>query len=121
MKLGRALRSPWLRGGVAVLVLGFAVAAIWWRGPDWGAVWNAFDVVEWRWVIVAVFINLLSVVARSIAWQLTIDQAIPEPHPRYRHVFSSFCVGLARKRRAAGEGRGTRARRGAAPAHARAR
>jgi len=94
MRLRRTLRNPWLRGGVAVLLLALAVVAIWWRGPDWGAVWNAFDVVEWRWVIVAVVINLLSVVARSIAWQLTIDQATPEPHPRYRHVFSSFCVGL---------------------------
>jgi hypothetical protein len=94
MKLRRTLRSPWFRGGVALALLVFAVGAIWWRGPDWGAVWNAFDVVEWRWVIVAVFINLLSVVARSFAWQLTIDQATPEPHPRYRHVFSSFCVGL---------------------------
>ena len=48
----------------------------------------------WRWVILAVFINFLSIVARSVAWQLTIDQALPEPHPRNSHVFSAFCVGL---------------------------
>jgi hypothetical protein len=94
MTLRRTLRSPWLRTGVALAVLAFAVIAIWWRGPDWGAVWNAFDVVEWRWVILAVFINLLSVVARCFAWQLTIGQATPEPHPRFAHVFSSFCIGL---------------------------
>ena len=94
MTLGRWLRSPWLRGGAAVLVLVTAVAAIWWRGPDWGAVWHSFDGVEWSWVVIAVFINLLSVVARSIAWRLTIGQALPEPHPTYRQVFSSFCVGL---------------------------
>jgi uncharacterized membrane protein YbhN (UPF0104 family) len=93
-KLGRRLRSPWVRGGAALIVLAGAVAAIWWRGPDWGAVWNAFDFVEWRWVVVAVFINLLSVVARSIAWRLTIGQALPEPHPSYGKVFSAFCVGL---------------------------
>ena len=81
MTLGRWLRSPWLRGGAAVLVLVTAVAAIWWRGPDWGAVWHSFDGVEWSWVVIAVFINLLSVVARSIAWRLTIGQALPEPHP----------------------------------------
>ena len=46
MTLGRWLRSPWLRGGAAVVVLTAAVAAIWWRGPDWGAVWHSFDVVE---------------------------------------------------------------------------
>jgi glycosyltransferase 2 family protein len=94
MKLGRRLRSPWLRGAVALIVIGSAVGALWWRGPDWGAVLHAFDFVEWRWVILAVFINLLSVVARSIAWQLTIGQALPEPHPRFGQVFSSFCVGL---------------------------
>jgi uncharacterized membrane protein YbhN (UPF0104 family) len=57
-------------------------------------VWHAFDFVEWRWVVVAVVINFLSVVARSFSWQLTIGQALPEPHPRYRDVFSAFCVGL---------------------------
>ncbi len=94
MKLVQWSRSPWLRGGVAlVLVLG-AVLAIWWRGPDWGAVRDAFDAVTWRWVIVALFVNFLSIVARSIAWKLTVDQALPEPHPRYTHIFSAFCVGL---------------------------
>lgn len=94
MSVTRWLRSPWLRGALVLVVLGSAAAAIWWRGPDWGQVWHAFDFVEWRWVILAVFINLLSVVARSVSWQLTIGQALPEPHPRYRHVFSAFCVGL---------------------------
>jgi uncharacterized membrane protein YbhN (UPF0104 family) len=90
----RWLRSPWIRGGLTLLFLGGAVLAIWWRGPDWGAVWNAFDFVEWWWVVLAVFINLLSIIARSLSWQLTIEQALPEPHPRYGQVFSAFCVGL---------------------------
>jgi uncharacterized membrane protein YbhN (UPF0104 family) len=77
-----------------LLLIGVAVLAIWWRGPDWGAVWNAFDFVSWWWVVIAVAINLLSIVARSVSWRLTIGQALPEPHPRYRHVFSAFCVGL---------------------------
>ena len=94
MSAARWLRSPWLRGALVVLAVGGAVAAIWWRGPDWGQVWHAFDFVEWRWVVVAVFINFLSVLARSLSWQLTIGQALPEPHPRYRDVFSAFCVGL---------------------------
>ena len=94
MSAARWLRSPWLRGALVVLAVGGAVAAIWWRGPDWGQVWHAFDFVEWRWVVVAVFINFLSVLARSLSWQLTIGQALPEPHPRYREVFSAFCVGL---------------------------
>ena len=87
-------RNPWTRGVLVLLFLGVAFFAIWWRGPDWGTVWHAFDSVTWRWVILAVAINLLSIVARSIAWRLTVGQAVPEPHPSYVHVFSAFCVGL---------------------------
>jgi len=87
-------RSPWLRGGVGLALVVGTVLALWWRGPDWGAVWDAFDVVTWRWVVLAMFINFLSIVARSAAWKLTLDQALPEPHPRNSHVFSAFCVGL---------------------------
>ena len=94
MSLLRPFRSPWVRGLLVLLALVVAVVVIWWRGPDWGEVWNAFDFVQWRWVILAVFINFLSVVARSLSWQLTISQALPEPHPGYRQVFSAFCVGL---------------------------
>ena len=94
MKLAEWTRNPWLRGGVALAVVLSAILAIWWRGPEWGAVWDAFDAVSWRWVVVALLLNFLSIVARSIAWKLTVDQALPEPHPRYSHVFWAFCVGL---------------------------
>ena len=90
----RVWRKPWAQVAVAVLALTLSVVLIWWRGPDWGQVWHAFDFVSWRWVILAVFINFLSIVARSLSWQLTIDQALPEPRPRYRDVFSAFSVGL---------------------------
>jgi uncharacterized membrane protein YbhN (UPF0104 family) len=90
----RTLRSPWLRVALVFAAVVVAGAAVWWRGPDWGAVWEAFDFVSWWWVVLAVAINLASVIARSISWQLTIGQALPEPHPRYTHVFSAFCVGL---------------------------
>jgi hypothetical protein len=88
------LRSPWVRGGAVLLLLATAVLALWWRGPDWRAVWDAFDFVSWWWVVLAVGINLASIVARSVSWRLTIGQALPEPHPRYGQVFSAFCVGL---------------------------
>jgi uncharacterized membrane protein YbhN (UPF0104 family) len=77
-----------------LVVVAVVVAAVWWRGPDWNAVWDAFAFVSWRWVVLAVLINLASIVARSVSWQLTIGQALPEPHPRYTQVFSAFCVGL---------------------------
>jgi glycosyltransferase 2 family protein len=88
------VRSPWFRGALVLVLFVFAAVAVWWRGPDWRAVWEAFDFVSWWWVVLAVGINLASIVARSISWRLTIGQALPEPHPRYTQVFSAFCVGL---------------------------
>jgi glycosyltransferase 2 family protein len=94
MTMMRWFGNPWTRGVLVLLMLASAFVAIWLRGPDWGTVWHAFDFVSWWWVVVAIGINLLSIVARSISWRLTIGQAIPEPHPRYSQVFSAFCVGL---------------------------
>jgi uncharacterized membrane protein YbhN (UPF0104 family) len=69
-------------------------AAIWFRGPSWAGVSDAFRVVRWRWVFLAIGLNLLSIVARSIAWRTVIDQAVTPPGPRYRLVFAAFSVGL---------------------------
>jgi len=80
---------------VAVLLLAAGVAALLlWRGPDWGTVWHAFDAVRWEWVVVAILLNLLSVVFRAFAWRTVITQAMPPPHPRFQLVFSAFSVGL---------------------------
>jgi glycosyltransferase 2 family protein len=82
----------------AAIVLVFAagtVALLWWRGPAWSAVVDAFTAVEWTWVAAAVGLNLLSVVVRALAWQAVIVQAFPsQPHPKFMLVFSAFCVGL---------------------------
>jgi len=77
---------------VPLILIG--VGMIWWRGPNWSTVSDAFTVVRWPWVIAAVGFNLLSVVVRAVAWNTAIRQALPEPHPRFRLVFSAFCVGL---------------------------
>jgi glycosyltransferase 2 family protein len=84
----------WFRTSVAALLIVGMVALFVRRGPDWHAVYHAFDFVVWRWIILAVVINLLSVAARSIAWDLVVRQALPQPHPSHRLVFSAFCVGL---------------------------
>jgi uncharacterized protein (TIRG00374 family) len=84
----------WFRAlAAAVLVFGM-VALFVRRGPDWHAVYHAFDFVVWSWIVLAVVINLLSVVARSIAWDIVVREALPRPHPSRRLVFSAFCVGL---------------------------
>jgi uncharacterized protein (TIRG00374 family) len=77
-----------------VLAIALAVSLIWWRGPDWRVVRDTFHVVRWPWVVIAVGLNLLSVVVRSVAWNTVIRQAIPAPRPGFRLVFSAFCVGL---------------------------
>jgi uncharacterized protein (TIRG00374 family) len=89
-----SLRSPWLRVVAVILAASGAFAVIWWRGPAWSDVSDAFRVVRWRWVVVAILLNLLSVVARSFAWRTVIDQAVPPPLPRYRTIFAAFSVGL---------------------------
>jgi uncharacterized protein (TIRG00374 family) len=88
------LRNPWLRVAMVVLAAGGVVALLWWRGPAWGGIVNAFTAVEWRWVAAAVGLNLLSVLMRAIAWRTVIVQAIPPPHPSFPLVFSAFSVGL---------------------------
>ena len=87
-------RNPWARGLLVLATLVLAILAIWWRGPDWNTVYHAFDFVSWRWVIVGVLFNLLSVLARALAWNVTIHQAMPPPRPPFRQVFSAFGVGL---------------------------
>ena len=87
-------RNPWLRVLAVVASLVLAVVALWWQGPDWDIVYHAFDFVRWRWIAVGVGLNLVSVLARAWAWNLTIHQAMPEPQPPFRAVFSSFGVGL---------------------------
>jgi uncharacterized membrane protein YbhN (UPF0104 family) len=77
-----------------VILLAFAGVMIWWRGPDWHAVGNAFTRVRWEWVVAAIGLNLLSVVARAACWNTTIKQALPRPRPGFTLVFSAFCVGL---------------------------
>ena len=79
------------------LLLGVVLLAIvlfWWRGPEFSLLRDAFTAVHLRWVIAAIVLNLLSVVVRAIAWHAVIDEAMPPPRPRFRYVFSAFCVGL---------------------------
>ncbi len=94
MRVVRWLRNPWLRGALVAVLLLSALLAIWWRGPDWGTVYHAFDFVAWRWVVAGVLLNLLSVLVRVVSWRLTISQAMPDPQPSFGQVFSSFGVGL---------------------------
>ena len=94
MALRVLARQAWFRMLLGVGVLGVVALTLWWRGPDWNSVYHAFDFVAWRWIALAVLINLASVAARAVAWHLVVNQALPNPHPRHRAVFAAFCVGL---------------------------
>ena len=87
-------RNRWVRIGAVVAALVAAAAAVYFGGPDWSDVGDAFRAVEWEWLVVAIGLNLVSVVARAFAWATVIDEAVPPPHPRFMHVFSAFSIGL---------------------------
>ncbi|MGL6279133.1 MAG: lysylphosphatidylglycerol synthase transmembrane domain-containing protein [Gaiella sp.] len=93
-RLRRFFSNPWTRGLLVLASLALALAAIWWRGPEWDLVYHAFDFVDWWWILVALGLNLLSVLSRALSWNLTIRQALPDPHPSFGHVFTAFGVGL---------------------------
>ena len=43
-----------MRAAVVVLAAVGIVALLWWRGPAWSAVADAFTAVEWHWLAAAV-------------------------------------------------------------------
>jgi uncharacterized protein (TIRG00374 family) len=92
--MSRWLSSPWVRVGLFLAFLCGVGALLYWHGPAWSDFKDAFTSVHWEWVAAAVGLNLLSIVARAIAWESVIKSAMPPPHPRSMLVFAAFCVGL---------------------------
>ena len=90
----RIPESRALRLALALFFVGLVVLLVWWRGPNLGTIAGAFQEVRWEWVVVAIALNLLSVVVRALAWRTVIGQAMPPPHPKPLLVFSAFSVGL---------------------------
>ncbi len=84
------------RGRISLLLVAVALVTgvLVWRGPDLGVIGDAFREVEWIWVAAAIGANLVSVVVRSLAWHVVLNQALPAPHLKHRYVFSAFCIGL---------------------------
>jgi uncharacterized protein (TIRG00374 family) len=67
----------------------------WWRGPEWERVGDAFERVSWKWVALALLLNLVSVVIRAWAWRTVITQALPRKDvPPFPRIFSAFSIGL---------------------------
>jgi uncharacterized membrane protein YbhN (UPF0104 family) len=89
----RLLHLSVARIALVVAVLASAILLLLWRF-DVNIVRHAFELVVWKWVVLAVLLNLLSVLVRSIAWEVVIDEAVTPPKPRSRDVFAAFSVGL---------------------------
>jgi uncharacterized protein (TIRG00374 family) len=79
---------------LGLLVLASIAGVLWWRHDSLTSIGDAFKAVRWEWVVVAIALNLLSVVFRALAWTTVINSAMEPPHPRFRLVFSAFSVGL---------------------------
>lgn len=90
----RPPRSFWVRLALGLVPLAALVGVFVWQGPDWSLVADAFTVVGWWWIVAAIGLNVLSVVARTYSWRAVIRQAMPPPHPPHRQTFSAFSVGL---------------------------
>jgi uncharacterized membrane protein YbhN (UPF0104 family) len=83
-----------LRVFLGLVVLAALVGLFWWRRGSLTSIGGAFSQVRWEWVVVAIALNLLSVVVRALAWTTVIRSAMSPPRPGVPLVFSAFSVGL---------------------------
>ena len=79
---------------LGLVVLAAVAGLFWWRRGSFEGIGSAFRAVRWEWVVVAIALNLLSVIARALAWTTVIRSAMKPPRPRVPLVFSAFSVGL---------------------------
>jgi uncharacterized membrane protein YbhN (UPF0104 family) len=93
-QLFRLPSSRILRVFLGLVVLAALAGLFWWRRGSLTTIGSAFSAVKWEWVVVAILLNLLSVIARALAWTTVIRSAMEPPRPRVPLVFSAFSVGL---------------------------
>lgn len=87
-------RRTWVRVALLLPPTLLAFALLWWRGPSFSGVADAFTAVRWELLAAALFLNLCSVFVRALSWNAVIGQAMPPPQPSFRLVFPAFGVGL---------------------------
>ena len=103
MKLSRLRlpRSNAVRFAVSLVFMAGVVALLWWRGPSFTAIADAFTTVKWEWVVVAIALNLASVVVRALAWRDRDQPGAREAAPREPARLLRVLGRALRERRAA--------------------
>ena len=68
MKLShiRLPKSTLGRSALGLPLLVVVVALFIWRGPSFTAIGHAFASVRWEWVVVAIALNVVSVIVRAL-------------------------------------------------------
>jgi glycosyltransferase 2 family protein len=97
MEPNRFVRLPsnrLVRVFLGLVVLAALAGLFWWRRGSFASIGSAFSQVRWEWVVLAIALNLLSVVVRALAWTTVIHSAMTPPRPGVPLVFSAFSVGL---------------------------
>ena len=87
-------RRTWVRVALLLPPTLLAFGLLWWRGPSFSEVGDAFTAVRWELIAAAIVLNLFSVFVRALSWDAVIGQAMPPPRPSFRLVFPAFGVGL---------------------------
>src|SRR5881394_4500077 len=64
----RVPSSRILRAFLGLVVLAALAGLFWWRRGSLTTIGSAFSAVKWEWVVLAIALNLLSVIARALAW-----------------------------------------------------
>lgn len=80
---------------LGLVAIGVAAAVLIARGEEeFSSVGTPFADVQWRWLALAIGLNLVSAGAGSLAWWTVINEGVAAPRLAYRDVFSAFSVGL---------------------------
>ncbi|MCL5736722.1 MAG: flippase-like domain-containing protein [Actinobacteria bacterium] len=89
------LPHRWSVRVILVLIAAIGVGLLlWFRGPNWSEVGQAFADVSWQWVLAAIVLNVLSVLIRALSWWSILGQALAGIRIRYSTALSAFSVGL---------------------------
>jgi len=89
-----SLRGPRLRDWSPWVGIALSLVTLTWLAytTDWAAVGAALRAMDYRWVLVATLLNLISVPLRTLRWRLMFP---PAQAPSWRRLISALLIGQA--------------------------